>query len=312
MQTRTVGSLEVTVAGLGCNNFGVRMDEAQVRAVVDACFDAGVNNFDTAESYGGGLSEELLGKALGARRREVVITTKVSGFGAPEGVTGGSPEWVAQAIENSLRRLGTDYVDLYLLHRPDPATPIGETLEAFGKLVAEGKAREVGCSNFSAEMLVEAAEAARERGVPAFVNVQNNYSLLDLTPEADVLPTCQEIGITFMPYFPLATGLLTGKYKRGEPPPQGTRLAAWGDRASAVLSEERMDVVDRLTRYAEDRGHTLHELALSYLAGSPTVASVIAGATSPEQVVANARATVAWQLTEAARAEVRSLATIGS
>src|SRR5262245_33414947 len=311
-ELRKVGSLEVTVAGLGCNNFGMRIDEDRAKAVVDASFDAGVNNFDTAESYGGGLSEEFLGRVLGNRRSEAVITTKVSGFGAPEGVSGGSPEWIAQAAENSLKRLGTDYIDLYLLHRPDPATPIGDTLEAFGKLVSEGKVLEIGCSNFSAEMLEEAAAAAKERGVPAFVNVQNNYSVLDRTPEKEVIPECEKLGITFMPYFPLASGVLTGKYKRGEAAPEGTRLAAWGDRAGAMLSDERLDVVDRLGAYAREHDHTLPELALSYLAGSPTVASVIAGATSPEQVKANAAATTAWHLTEEERAEVRALADVRS
>ena len=311
MELRKVGSLEVTVAGLGCNNFGGRMDEARVKVVVDACLDAGINNFDTAESYGGGLSEQFLGRALGKRRGEAVITTKVSGFGAPEGVNGGSPEWIAQAVENSLGRLGTDYIDLYLLHRPDP-TPIGDTLEAFGQLIAEGKVREVGCSNFTAEMLEEASAAAKERGVPEFVNVQNHYSVLDRTAEESVIPACEKLGITLMPYFPLASGVLTGKYKRGEAAPEGTRLAAWGERASMMLSDDRMDAVDRLTAYAQDHGHTLPELALSYLAGSPTVASVIAGATSPEQVNANAAATTAWQLTDEERAEVRELARLGS
>ena len=310
-ETRKVGSLEVTVAGLGCNNFGMRMDAKRTKAVVNACFDAGVNNFDTAESYGGGKSEEFLGKALGKRRSEAVITTKVSGFGAPEGVTGGSPEWIAQAIDNSLKRLGTDYVDLYLLHMPDAKTPIGDTLEAFGKLVAAGKVREIGCSNFSAQMLEDAAAAAKALGVPQFVNVQNNYSVLDRTPEAEVIPACEKLGMTLMPYFPLASGVLTGKYKRGEPAPEGTRLAAWGDRANAMLSDERMDAVDRLTAYAKDHGHTLPELALSYLASTPTVASVIAGATSPEQLKANAAATSAWQLTDAERAEVSELANFG-
>ena len=198
-----------------------------------------MNNFDTAESYGGGKSEEFLGRALGNRRRDAVITTKVGGSGVPEGLSGGSPEWISQAIDLSLRRLGTDYVDLYLLHMPDAKTPIGDTLEAFGKLVAAGKVREIGCSNFSAQMLEDAAAAAKELGVPQFVNVQNNYSVLDRTPEAEVIPTCEKLGITLMPYFPLASGVLTGKYKRGEAAPEGTRLAAWGDRAKAMLSDER-------------------------------------------------------------------------
>ena len=246
--------------------------------------------------------------ALGNRRRDAVITTKVGGSGVPEGLSGGSPEWISQAIDNSLRRLGTDYVDLYLLHMPDAKTPIGDTLEAFGKLVAAGKVREIGCSNFSAQMLEDAAAAAKELGVPQFVNVQNNYSVLDRTPEAEVIPTCEKLGITLMPYFPLASGVLTGKYKRGEPAPEGTRLAAWGDRAKAMLSDEKLDAVDRLAAYAKDHGHTLPELALSYLASTPTVASVIAGATSPEQLKANAAATSAWQLTDAERAEVAELA----
>jgi len=311
-ELRKVGSLEVTVAGLGCNNFGMRIDEDRAKAVVDASFDAGVNNFDTAESYGGGLSEEFLGRVLGNRRSEAVITTKVSGFGAPEGVSGGSPEWISQAIDNSLTRLGTDYIDLYLLHMPDAKTPIGDTLEAFAKLVAAGKVREIGCSNFSAEMLDEAANTAKELGVPSFVNVQNSYSLLDRTPEQEVIPACERLGITLMPYFPLASGVLTGKYTRGEPAPEGTRLAAWGDRATAMLSDSRMDAVDRLSAYASAHGHTLPELALSYLAGSPAVASVIAGATSPEQVHANAAGTTAWQLSDAERAEVSELAVIES
>jgi aryl-alcohol dehydrogenase-like predicted oxidoreductase len=311
-EMRKVGSLDVTVAGLGCNNFGMRLDEERTKAVVDACFEAGINNFDTAEGYGGGKSEEFLGRALGSRRSEVVITTKVSGFNAPEGATRGSAQCIAAAIDNSLARLGTDYVDLYLLHMPDPDTPIGDTLEAFATLIAAGKVREIGCSNFSAQMLEEAAAAAEERGVPAFVNVQNNYSLLDRSVEEEVIPACQRLGITFMPYFPLASGVLTGKYKRGEAAPEGTRLAAWGDRANAMLADERMDAVDRLSAYAEGHGHTLPELALSYLAGTPTVASVIAGATSPEQVRANAAATGAWPLTDAERAEVIELARIGS
>jgi len=227
-------------------------------------------------------------------------------------VTGGSPEWISQAIDNSLRRLDTDYIDLYLLHMPDAKTPIGDTLEAFAKLVAAGKVREIGCSNFSAEMLEDAAKTAKELGVPSFVNVQNSYSLLDRTPEQEVIPACERLGMTLMPYFPLASGVLTGKYKRGEAAPEGTRLAAWGDRATAMLSDPRMDAVDRLSAYASAHGHTLPELALSYLAGTPAVASVIAGATSPEQVRANAAGTEAWQLSDAERAEVSELATIES
>jgi aryl-alcohol dehydrogenase-like predicted oxidoreductase len=310
-ETRKIGSLDVSVAGLGCNNFGMRIDEDVSRAVVDAALTAGVNHFDTADIYGGEKSEEFLGRALGTRRDEAVITTKFGGV-VPEGLKRGSAEWVAQACDASLRRLGTDHIDLYLLHMPDPETPISETLEAMGKLVAAGKVREVGCSNFTGAMLDEADAAARELGVPAFVNVQNENSLVNRKVEDDVLPACERLGINLVPYFPLASGVLTGKYKQGEPPPEGTRLAMFGDRASAMMSDERMATVTKLADYAGAHGHTLHELALSWLAGCPTVASVIAGATSPEQVRSNAAATTAWALTPAERAEVDAIAHVGA
>jgi len=298
-QTRMIGSLEVSLAGLGCNNFGMRIDADRTRAVIDAAIDAGVTHFDTAEMYGGGKSEEFIGAALGNRRDQVVLTTKVAS---------GDPTRVAQAIDGSLERLRTDHVDLYLLHTPDPEWPIAETVAAYAKLVEAGKTREIGCSNFSADQLDEAAAAARELGVKGFVTVQNHYSLLERTPEAEVIPEIQRLGMSLVPYFPLASGMLTGKYKRGEDAPEGTRLAAWGDRAAAFLSEERFDVVERLDAYARDRAHTLAELALSWVAGAPTVASVIAGATSPEQVRANAAATVAWDLTAVERAEIDAIA----
>jgi aryl-alcohol dehydrogenase-like predicted oxidoreductase len=309
---KQVGSLDVSIAGLGCNNFGMRIDEAATQAVVDAALDAGVNNFDTAESYGNGKSEEFLGRALGARRDEALITTKFGGArGVPEGIAPGSAENVRRSIEGSLERLGTDRVDLYLLHVPDATTPIGETLAALDALVEEGKVLEIGCSNFSAAMLDEAAEVARTGGLRPFVNVQNNYSLLDRQVETDALLAIERLGITLMPYFPLASGVLTGKYRRGAAPPEGTRLAAWGDRASGMLTDERLDVVDRLGEYARAHGHTLTELALSWLATCPAVASVIAGATTPEQVRTNAAATSAWQLTATERAEVDDLARAG-
>ncbi|MFI5053044.1 MAG: aldo/keto reductase [Acidimicrobiia bacterium] len=310
-ELRKVGSLDVSVAGLGCNNFGMRIDEDATRAVVDAALEAGINHFDTADVYGSKKSEEFLGRALGSRRNEAVITTKFGGI-VPEGVKRGSAEWVAQACDASLERLGTDRIDLYLLHVPDAETPIGETLEALGKLVAAGKVREIGCSNFTSAMLDEADATAKELGVPAFVNVQNEYSLVNRTVEAEVVPACERLGISLVPYFPLASGVLTGKYKQGEPPPEGTRLAAWGDRANAMMSDERMTTVGRLAEYAQAHGHTLHELALSWLAGSPVVASVIAGATSPEQVRSNAAATTAWALTPAERAEVDAIAHVGA
>jgi aryl-alcohol dehydrogenase-like predicted oxidoreductase len=309
LETRKVGSLEVSVAGLGCNNFGMRIDEDASKAVVDAALDAGVNHFDTADIYGGGKSEEFLGRALVARREDVVITTKV-GMGVPEGMHGGSREYVLSRCDASLQRLGTDHIDLYLLHTPDTETPIGETLEAFGELIRAGKVREIGCSNFSAAQLDEAARVARELGVPGFVNAQNDYSLLNREVEAEVLPAVERLAMTFMPYFPLASGVLTGKYKRGAEHPEGSRLAAWGNMAGEFASDARMTVVEALDEYAQAHGHTLPELALSWLAGNPVVGSVIAGATKPEQVRANAAATVAWQLTPAERAEVDAIARV--
>jgi aryl-alcohol dehydrogenase-like predicted oxidoreductase len=310
METRSVGSLQVSVAGLGCNNFGMRIDEAGSKAVVDAALDVGINHFDTADIYGKGRSEEFLGRALGKRRGDAVVTTKV-GMGVPEGEPAASEARVMRVCDESLARLGTDYIDLYLLHQPDPTTPIAETLAAFGKLVAAGKVREIGCSNFSGAELDQAETTAKELGVPRFVNAQNDYSLLNRTVEGDVLPACERLGVVFMPYFPLASGVLTGKYKKGEAHPEGSRLAAWGPMAETFASDEKLDVVERLREYAEAHGHTLPELALSWLAGAPTVGSVIAGATSPEQVRANAAATSAWMLTPEERAEVDALARVG-
>ena len=309
METRKVGSLEVSLAGLGCNNFGMRIDENASKAVVDAALDAGVNHFDTADIYGGGKSEEFLGRALAARREDVVITTKV-GMGVPEGMHGGSRAYVLSRCDASLQRLGTDHIDLYLLHQPDPTTPIGETLEAFGELIRTGKVREIGCSNFSAAQLDEAASVARDLGVPGFVNAQNDYSLLNREVEAEVLPAVDRLAMTLMPYFPLASGVLTGKYRRGEEHPEGSRLAAWGNMAGEFASDARMAVVERLDEYAAAHGHTLTELALSWLATNPVVGSVIAGATKPEQIRANAAATVAWKLTAEERAEVDAIARV--
>jgi aryl-alcohol dehydrogenase-like predicted oxidoreductase len=310
METRSVGSLEVSVAGLGCNNFGMRIDEAAAQAVVDAALDVGINHFDTADIYGKGRSEEFLGRALGSRRGDAVVTTKV-GMGVPEGEAAASEARISRVCDESLARLGTDYIDLYLLHQPDPMTPIAETLSAFAKLIAAGKVREIGCSNFTGALLEEAESVATDLGVPRFVNAQNDYSLLNRAVEADVIPACEKLGVVLMPYFPLASGVLTGKYTKGQPHPEGSRLAAWGPMAEPFASDEKFDVVERLTTYAEAHGHTLPELALSWLAGAPTVGSVIAGATTPEQVRANAAATSAWVLTADERAEVDALARVG-
>ena len=306
METRKIGSLDVSVIGLGTNNFGFRMDEADVPAVVDAALEAGITFIDTADAYG--RSERRLAKALGARREDVVVATK---FGSPLGSDrpgGARPEYVRSAVERSLRELATDHIDLYQIHRPDPDTPIAETLAALDDLVQAGAVREIGCSNFSADQLVAADGAAKE-GAARFVSVQNHYNLLHRADEADVLPTCQRLGLAHLPYFPLASGLLTGKYRRGEPPPEGTRLAAWGDRADAMLSDRNFDQIDRLTAWAEARGHSVLELAFAWLLAKPTVASVVAGATTVAQVRANAAAT--WRLSDEEIAEVDEI-TAGS
>ena len=305
METRRIGELEVSVAGVGCNNFGMRIDEAAAGDVVAAALDVGITFFDTADLYGGGKSEEFLGRALGSRRGQVVVATKFGMRPPPDGRPGGDPSWVADAVVASLRRLGTDYIDLYWLHAPDAKTPIGDTLAALDRLVAAGTVRELGCSNFSAAQLDEAAAAAASLGVHPFVSVQNEYSLLRREPERAVLEACRRHGLSFVPYFPLASGLLTGKYQRGTPPPAGTRLAQWPkERVDQLLGDEQFATVEALDAFARDHGHTLPELALSWLASNPLVASVIAGATSPEQVRANGAATTAWAVTAAERADL--------
>ncbi len=299
MKQVRVGDSELVVSrvGLGCNNFGPMigkgMDAAASRAVVDAALEAGITFFDTAELYSDGTSERYLGEALGVRRGQVVIATK---FGAGPGEPAkGSAEYVHAAIDRSLERLGTDYVDLYFYHRPDGVTPIAETLGALDEIVQAGKVRQIGCSNFTAEQLAEADETARSLGTARFVALQNEYSLLARDAEAELLPLCRELGVGFVPYFPLASGLLTRKYRRGESPPEGARLADPG-RASS-LADERLDRVDALAVAAESLGRTLHELAIAAVASTPGVSGVIAGATRPEQVRANAAA-AAWELGE--------------
>ena len=304
-----IGSIQVSRTGLGCNNFGSRIDEARTREVVAAAIDAGVRVFDTADLYGAGASEQLLGRALGGRRDEVVIVTKFGMRTPPDGMTGGDPAWVARACDESLSRLGTDRIDVYLIHQPDPATPVGETLAAMNRLIERGKVREIGCSNFSGAELDEAAKVAADAGLRPFATVQNQYSLLHREPEADVMPACGRLGISLMPYFPLASGALTGKYRRGERVPTGTRLGGSGsETGEEVLGEEMLTTVERLTSFAEARGHSILELALSWLASHPVVATVIAGATTAEQVRANASATTSWQLAVEDMAEVDRIA----
>ena len=308
MERRPIGSLSVSLVGVGCNNFGRRIDAAGTEAVVDAAVEAGINFFDTADIYGGTQSEELLGKALAGRRDDVIIATK---FGMGDGTklpAGASAASIAAAAEGSLRRLGTDRIDLYQIHAPDDSTPIDETLEAMDRLVRDGKVLEIGCSNFDGPRLDDAASAAEKHGTARFVSVQNELSLLRRRGEADLLASAQRHDLAILPYFPLASGVLTGKYRRGETPPAGTRIGSMeaGDQEKA-LSAKRFDVVEALDAFAGERGHTLLELAMSWLASLPNLASVIAGATKPEQVRANVAA-VGWTLTDDDRARIGEIA----
>jgi aryl-alcohol dehydrogenase-like predicted oxidoreductase len=284
MEMRRIGSLEVSVAGLGCNNFGGRLDYDRTLAVVDAALDAEINFFDTADIYGATQSEELLGRALEGRRDKVVLATKF-GMAVDDRRKGAKPDYVRRAAEDSLRRLRTDHIDLYQLHTPDAETPITDTMAVLDELVRSGKVREIGCSNFSVQQLREAQAAAG--GGAKFVSLQNEYSLLHRDPEPEVLPECEREGIAFLPFFPLAGGMLTGKYRRGEPAPAGARLSKSGSSSSRFLNDRNLETVEALLRFAESRGHTLLDLAFAWLASRPVIASVIAGATSPEQVRAN-------------------------
>jgi aryl-alcohol dehydrogenase-like predicted oxidoreductase len=288
LPTRPLGDsgLEVSVVGLGCNNFGPRVGLAATRAVVDGALAEGVTFFDTADIYGRGASEELLGQVLEGRRDEVVLATKFGmDMGDGKGPRG-SRDYILQAVAGSLGRLRTDVIDVYWFHQPDPATPIAETLETLDELVRAGTVRAIGASNFSAEQIEEADAVARERGLARFVAVQNEYSLLVREAEREVLPACERLGLGFVPFFPLASGLLTGKYRRGEPAPAGTRLAG----RSQVASDEQFALLDALQRFADERGLSMLELAIGGLLARPVVSSVIAGATKPEQVRANAAA----------------------
>ena len=300
MQHRRIGSLDVSLVGLGCNNFGRRLDERGTAEVVGAAIDAGITFFDTADMYGDTMSELYLGRALGRRRKDVVIATKF-GWALDAERKGAHPDYIRRAVEDSLRRLGTERIDLYQLHKPDPAVPIADTLAALDQLVKAGKVREIGCSNFSAEQLRE-AEAAVRAGAARFVSVQNEYSLMQREPEKEVLPECERLGLAFLPYFPLSSGLLSGKYRLGRPAPAGARITPDG-RFSDLLSEGVLRRVERLVDFAEKHRRTILELAVSWLAGRPAVASVIAGATSTAQVRANAAA-AEWRLTPAELEEV--------
>jgi len=296
MRYRSVGrsGLTVSVVGLSCNNFGRRIDLEQTKAVVAAALDCGITLFDTADTYGEGRSEEFLGQALGRRRDEVVVATKfgmdMRGALGPDWGARGSRRYVRAAVEASLRRLGTDRIDLYQYHAPDHVTPMEETLAALTELVSEGKVLYVGSSNLSAWEVAHAEWAARTSGSVRFVSAQNQYSLLDRRVEAELTPACLAYGIGILPYFPLANGLLTGKYRRGQPPPPGTRLAA----NPAALDEAAFDRLEPIVELARRLGRSLLEVAVAGLAAQPAVCSVIAGATRPEQVRANAEAG-AWE-----------------
>lgn len=305
MRTRTIGSLHVSVVGLGCNNFGRRLDRAATKDVVDAALDAGVNFLDTADVYGDGLSEEFLGRVLAGRRDRVVLATK---FGMPrdeQALSGARPETVRRALEASLGRLRTDHVDLYQLHRPDPDVPVAETLGALGEAMRAGMVREIGCSYFSAAQLEEAERAAQEIGGPRFVSVQNEYSMLRREAEREVLPACERLGLAFLPYFPLLSGILTGKYRKGRPLPEGTRVRG-NHQWERLLSDELLDTIERLVSFAESRGRELIDVAFTYLLAHPPVASVIAGASTPAQVLRNVAAG-SWALSEEDLAEVTGI-----
>lgn len=309
MHLRNLGAsgLKVSIIGLGCNNFGMRIDQAQTRMVVDAALDCGVNFFDTADIYGGSKSEVFLGEALKGRRDKAVLATK---FANPMGegayLRGGARRYIVKAVEDSLKRLNTDHIDLYQMHVPDADTPIDETLRALDDLVRSGKVLYIGNSNFSGWQIADADWTARAGGLERFVSAQNNFSLLERGVEREVLPACERFGLGLLPFFPLASGFLTGKYPRGEPPRQGTRLAAWGARGAAVLSDRNFDRLEALEAWAEQRGRGILDLAFAWLLGHPAVSSVIAGATTAEQVQANARC-AEWILTPEEVVEVRAL-----
>jgi aryl-alcohol dehydrogenase-like predicted oxidoreductase len=294
MRYRSLGEsgLMVSVAGLGCNNFGNRVDLAGTRTVVDAAIDAGITMLDTSDTYGeGGASEALLGEVLAGRREQVVLATKFGhsaydmGYGPAAGAKGGRA-YIRRAVEASLRRLRTDYIDLYQLHTPDPVTPVAETLAALTELVTEGKVRYLGHSNFTGWQIADAAHVARVTGTAPFISAQNHWSLLERGAEAEVVPAARHFGLGVLPYFPLANGLLTGKVRRGQAPPAGSRLSG----RRGYVTDDKLDRVEALIAWAADRGRTVLEVAIGALAAQDGCSCVIAGATTPEQVKENAAA----------------------
>jgi aryl-alcohol dehydrogenase-like predicted oxidoreductase len=312
LKLRNVGrsGLRVSAVGLGCNNFGGRIDLEASRAVVHKALDVGITLFDTADVYGGpGASETILGKLLGARRKEIVLATKFGTAMDEAGrLKGASRGYIMSAVEASLRRLQTDWIDLYHLHRPDPLTPIEETLRALDDLIRHGKVRYIACSNLPAWQVAVADGVGREQGLSRFICCQDEYSLLVRGIERELIPAIEHLGLGLLPYFPLTSGLLTGKYRRNEPPPAGTRYAVTGHRhTQRYLTDANWDKIENLTRFAEARGHALLELAMSWLAGRSVVSSVMAGATRPEQVEANVKA-IGWELSADDLADVDRIA----
>ncbi len=303
MTFRNLGDsgLRVSKIGIGCNNFGMRIDAVATERVVGAALDHGITLFDTSDSYGD--SEIFLGAALGSRRDEAIIATKfgsdLRGANGPDWGSRGSRRYIRKAVERSLTRLKTDYIDLYQIHMPDPTTPIEETLSALTEIVNEGKVRYIGNSNFSGWQIADAEWIARTNGTVRFISAQNHYNLIERAAETDVLPACERFGLGQLPYFPLASGLLTGKYQRGVAAPADGRIAAW--HMDAMLSDANFDKVEAIAAFANDRGLSLLQIALGGLASRPAIASVIAGATSPEQVAANVEAGL-WTPTEDDRA----------
>ena len=299
MELRKLGNsgLLVSEIGLGCNNFGFRIDLEASRAVVHKALDLGITLFDTADVYGNrGGSETILGQVLGSRRKEIVLATK---FGKPmddaRTMTGASRRYILFAVEESLRRLKTDWIDLYQVHSPDPVTPIEETLRTLEDLIQQGKVRYIGCSNFPAWQVSEARWTAKELGINSFVSCQDEYSLLVRNIERELLPAIESYGLGLLPFFPLASGLLTGKYKRDEAPPEGTRLAEWKSITERYATRANWDAIDRLQKFCIERNHSILELAISWLLSRSSVSSVIAGATNPEQIDQNTAAGT-WRL----------------
>jgi len=316
MEYRNLGSsgLQVSALGLGCNNIGRQVDQAGTQAIVDMCFEYGMTFFDTADVYGAekGRSEEFLGRALKPHRRDVVIATKGSGVMGPGPYwSGASRRYLLDALDASLRRLDTDYIDLYQVHFPDPKTPIEETLRALDDMVRSGKVRYVGCSNYSGVQIADAAAAAAREHLTPFVSAQNRYNLLERDIERDVVPACLDHGLGLLPFYPLAAGLLTGKYRAGEPPPEGTRLTSGISFYQGVLENADFGLIERLTDFARERGHTLLELAIGWLASQPAVGSVITGATRVDQIEQNLKS-CEWRLTPEELTQIDELAGVAA